>query len=204
MRSAKRRILPDDKLVRYSKEHLYYEIEMFFGVGIELSRIHFPPGDKLAIVHRNALLESFVVHLRNLLLFLYPHDPGKEDVVSNDYFLDTVNDWKRARPKETRALVEARNRAHREVAHLTSFRRERGTPQGWPVAELMGALKPILKIFVDNASDKRLDRSLKTLVDSTDLNTIQPALTDTSTKSIAVGGFYAANEPVIVGSKFPC
>jgi len=52
----------------------------------------------------------------------------------------------------------------------------------------MQELKPVLQIFVDNASTTRLDGAVKTLVESIDLNTKLYFLTDASTKSVGVAG----------------
>ncbi len=52
-------------LLDYSQEHLSYEIDMFFGILEMLS-----PTDTGATRLKNAKIESFVVHLRNLIVFL--------------------------------------------------------------------------------------------------------------------------------------
>ena len=185
--SAKQRSLSEAELLEYSKEHLRYEIEMFFGVGILLSETALPANDNEAVI-RNALVESFVIHLRNLLLFLYPHSHGDNDVISDDFFVDTVKDWKCNRPKITSALEDARTRSHREISHLTAFRRDgRGESKDWPVLQLMQEIKSVLQAFVNNASAARLDSSMKSLVDSIDPTKTFRAVTDPSTASLQVG-----------------
>ena len=56
--------------------------------------------DVLERVTHFALLESFEMHLRNLLQFIYPRDPQSGEVISNDFFDDDLQ-WKRETIKET-------------------------------------------------------------------------------------------------------
>lgn len=167
--SGKRRSLSDAELTKYSKDHLHYEIEKFFDVGSLFLRTALPlTGDEAVI--RIALLESFVIHLRNLLFFLYPHSRKSDnDVISNYFFVDIVKDWQRNRPRITPALDNARTRSHREISHLTVFRRDgRSESKEWPVFQLMQDIKQVLRAFVDNALAARLDSSVKGLVYSID------------------------------------
>ena len=175
----------DTQLLAYSKEHLHYEIDMFFRVGMQLSQSDWASQEPTVVTSRNALIESFLIHLRNLLLFLYPYGAEDEDVISDDYFEKPIEDWKRKRTTESGTFREARARASQEVCHLTVSRQPL---QKWLFAELMQELKPVLQIFVDNASTTRLDGAVKTLVESIDLNTKLYFLTDASTKSVGVAG----------------
>jgi hypothetical protein len=182
----KREILRDDALLEYSKKHLRYEIEMFFGLSEMLSKVP-PPGDDTApptIISYNALVESFAIHLRNLVSFFYPSSRIKPlDVLCTDFFERGVPEWRDKRPKLSRALDEARTRAHREISHLTKLRRDREDPfKGWRCAELAVMLKPALTAFVENASNAKLHCDVKTLVNSIGLTV--PVTTNPSTTSI--------------------
>jgi len=160
--------MSDAELSAYSKEHLGYEIKMFFNTGVLLSTVQFPKNDDRAVTYKNALVESFATHLRNLLLFVYPYSHEEPDVISDYYFSDPITDWKQKRPKETNELREARQRASQEISHLTVFRREVDEDKLWPVPELMQSIKAVLQVFVDNAADTKLHPSVKNLlVDST-------------------------------------
>jgi hypothetical protein len=177
---------------------------MFFGVGIILSKPVSPPTDNEAVILRNTLVEAFVTHLRNLLLFLYPQGPGADDVISDDFFADAVKDWRTNRRKITPALTDARTRAHKEISHLTVLRRDgRGKSKDWPILQLMQEIKPVLQAFVDHASAAKLDPSVKTVVDSIDLTITSRTVTDASSKTIIVGGLSATNQPTFVSSSFP-
>ena len=155
-------LLSDDELLKYSEQHLKYEIEMFFHVGIKLLQTNCSKDDPDSVMHQNILVESFAIHLRNLLLFLYPYGSDERDVTSNYFFNDRITDWNQKRPKETESLRNLRTRASQEISHLTVLRRD-GTddPQGWPIQKIMDEMKPILEIFVNNASSQKLDGSVK-------------------------------------------
>ena len=169
--SSPARFLSDNELLNYSKEHLRYEIWMFLSSGSELSRIRFSESDSTAIFYKNALVESFANHLRNLLLFLYPYSAKDDDVISDYFFVDPIADWKRKRPTESATLRNARERASREISHLTVLRRD-GNDESkvWQVTELMEEIRTVLKVFVENASSTKLDRSVLDVL-STPLNT---------------------------------
>src|SRR6266576_755883 len=133
---------------------------MFFRTGVELSRINFPKSDATAVTYKNALVESFAIHLRNLLLFLYG-DGKKNDIHSDDFFLDPINDWRKARPREGKFLKDARERASREISHLTVLRQNPSNL--WPVSQLMNEIQCVLRTFVERASPTKLDPSVKAL-----------------------------------------
>ena len=176
----------DAQLLEYSKVHLKYEISMFFGTGIQLSTIQFPP-DGTADIYKNALIESFATHLRNLLLFLYPDRPHEKDVIAHDFFSDTVRDWPCHKPKIPRELSDALIRSHREISHLTVDRRDgKNASKDWFFLNLMQELIPVLKQFTENASPEKLHADVKLSVDSVQLGTTRSPITDASTKTIAV------------------
>jgi len=179
--------LTDAELLRYSEQHLRYEIEMFFQVGIKLMITRFSKDDRDSVLQENVLLESFATHLRNLLLFLYPRRVDERDVISDYFFLNSITDWKQKRPKEKESLRNLRTRASQEISHLTVLRRD-GTDnsEGWPIREILDEIKPILKTFVNNASSDKLHSSVKTTLDAINVKSTlatYSAPTDVSTKA---------------------
>jgi hypothetical protein len=72
-------------------------------------------------VINNALLESFVIHARALLDFLYAERPRSDDVIAED-FLSSPNDWPKIRPPKTDLLKTIHRRVGKEAAHLTYAR----------------------------------------------------------------------------------
>lgn len=188
------------ELLNYSDVHLTYEIQMFFGSGIQLLRNFYDESDEASFIIYNALLESYVTHLRNLINFIYPANADENDVISNEYFEDIIEDWQKYRPKLSRSLEGARTRASREIAHLTIFRRDDDdSSKRWKILQLMKEIQALLGTFISNASPARLHVSVKNAVNSIDLTKISQTVTDPSSKSIKVGGYSATNQ--IKGTK---
>lgn len=72
------------------------------------------------IFSKNALLETFAIHSRNLIDFLFPPLKAyKTDVTIKDYMDDPGN---QQIPECPGILEEARTKAHKQVAHLTTDR----------------------------------------------------------------------------------
>jgi hypothetical protein len=107
--------LSPKKLLDYSREHLFYEIWMFRTTAAILAKGGLHP------VLKNAVIESFVIHLRNLIDFLYSDNPQPDDVVAADFF-DDPKKWSSSRPTMSSTLARARKRANKEIGHLTTRR----------------------------------------------------------------------------------
>jgi hypothetical protein len=144
----------DADLLAYSAEHVSYEFDMFLWsarVCSSVARISGPsPEDEARL--NCALIENFVVHLRNVIEFLYRRKPRSTDVVAVD-FCDS-GAW---RPTITRVLKAARKRADKELAHLTTARIA-GAPPGkeWDFIGLEAELRPVMRCFVKKALPSRL------------------------------------------------
>jgi hypothetical protein len=138
---AKRIPLTDRELLDYSKEHVVYELWMFCTVGQALTAPL-----QMTEALRNALIESFVIHLRNLIDFFYPGQVQSDDVVAAEFF-ENSDDWPNL-SSISPVLSNARTRAHKEVSHLTR-KRFAGTPpeKGWEIPELMCEMKAVLDQF---------------------------------------------------------
>lgn len=152
----------NEYLLRYSEEHLLYEVSMLFGLVKILSVTKKSEGG-LDNIEKNALLESFGIHLRNLIDFLYCTVKKQDDVVAAD-FLDE-GEWSRIRPEITKTLSYARTRANKEFMHLTS-RRISGTPDNkqWEFRALSTEIKPALKLFVESADSGKLSPKTVSLI----------------------------------------
>lgn len=92
----------------------------------------------------NALLESFVIHVRVLLDFLYAERPRSDDVIAED-FLPCPDEWSSIRPPKTELLETIRRRVGKEAAHLTYARLD-VTPEtkGW---EFLAIAEDISRAF---------------------------------------------------------
>ena len=136
----------DQQLLDYSYEHLMHEITMFWETADLL-----PKGRKGSTEYV-ALLESFALHLRNLIEFL-TFGPKDEYVRAHQFFEDP-DDWRPDRPPE---LTTLHGRASNEVAHLTT-RRVSGSPpeKDWHTDQILQQIEPILSKFATEASRKKL------------------------------------------------
>jgi hypothetical protein len=142
------KIPPDDaELLHYSREHLLHELTMLWETA------HALPLHKEGSTEYVALIESFAIHLRNLLEFLF--QPIRRDYVRALHFFDNPVDWKHTgATQEWGALY---NRASHEVEHLTTGRVDGNPPnKRWPVNEILAKIEPLLKGFAATASGSKL------------------------------------------------
>ena len=110
--------------------------------------------NEVAIVLRNAIIESFVLHLRNLLDFFYT--PPRKTDVSATMFYDSGHlppDF----PPESAILNISHRRAHKEMSHITTERHWEGNPaKVWEFHRLMMEIMPLVEKFLLTASAARL------------------------------------------------
>jgi hypothetical protein len=107
-----------------ASHHLGYEIQMFFGM-VSLLRAWAKlsnPG-----MDGNAFLESFVIHLRNLVDFFFPRPNSRStDITVGNFFEGSGKSWVPPAGsfllQDAAALQKLRKRADREIAHLTLHR----------------------------------------------------------------------------------
>ena len=150
------RRITQEKL-RLVSDHLWYEIWMFRTMALVL--FHGFLG-KRGPIH-NAVLESFGIHVRGLLDFLYAEKPGEDDVVAEHYF-STYQEWHNARPEISDYLRKARRRVNKEMAHLTYTRLSvGGEAKGWDVPLLASEIERVLKVFIELVPKDRLGESWK-------------------------------------------
>lgn len=132
----------DDEL-RAASDHLYYEIQMLRGTMALLAT-----GTNGQSVLSNALIESFTIHARALMHFLYPLGrPQPSDVLAENFF--DAGDWMAMRPDEPAVFGTARGRVNKEIAHLT-YDRQLVTPElkGWDFVTLGNAILEIMQTFL--------------------------------------------------------
>ena len=155
--------LSEPELLAYSRAHLRYELWMFLRTGQYLVDTPDPTNEAERVLE-NAMVESFVIHLRNLISFLYSERVESKDIVAADFFQD-ANAWYQRRPTISQSLKKARERSHKEVVHLTTDRIAEKTPEKeWPVSKLVGEIQRLMRLFANLASPQRLDRSVNELL----------------------------------------
>jgi hypothetical protein len=146
-----RSIRSDEDLRKISTD-LYYEVWMLESLARAMASGALGKGP-LA----NAVLEAFTIHVRGVMDFLYSESPRPDDVIAQD-FLPSNIDWQRVRVAPTAALKLARERAGKEVAHLT-YARLNVTPEAkpWPFLEIAQDVSKAFGVFLQNASKDKLD-----------------------------------------------
>jgi len=138
------------ELTDYSREHLTYEIKMlmFLANSPTLKQVN---EDDNQYSKRMAHVESFVLHLRNLIDFFEPLSPRNDDVIVTDFlpFQTKIS-------SPTEKLEKARIRANKELAHLTADRQS-GSPETkeW-ASDLLNDLSILLSEFIDKADNNYL------------------------------------------------
>jgi hypothetical protein len=149
------------KLRAYSDEHVAYEVSMFFGA-VAARRAQFAASD-IALGHfvDMAIIEAFAIHLRNLVAFCYPDSfrAFPDDVLAHHFIASSspFAAWAQARPQLTTTLRRAKERADREMGHLSrdriAGRRPRKT---WDFPGLAYEARTLLAAFVNVADPARL------------------------------------------------
>ena len=99
--------------LKEASEHLFYEIQMFRATALGLASGLFPQGP----LH-DAVLESFLIHVRNLLHFMYPERPKPSDVLATDYF-QSPQEWLRLCGDLPPSLTNVKPRINKHVAQIT-------------------------------------------------------------------------------------
>jgi hypothetical protein len=138
-------MMTNEDLTQFSGVHLLYELKMFWWLTEVTPYME-------GSMH-SALLESWVVHLRNLICFFCRPERNKDNVLAQDFF-DSPCEWLEA---ESPTLKAARERANKELSHITESRKYvGGKDKAWQVARLFGEIEQIAKKFVAEASKKKL------------------------------------------------
>jgi hypothetical protein len=138
-------------LLAYANEHISYEVKMLAGAAIASVSPRTASDELLKLFLDNVIVEAFGHHCRNLIHFLYPEYVGAmdSDVVA-DHFIPAarLDEWRVARGALPPSLEQARRRANKEMAHLTSQRMD-GTPpeKNWDIKGLATLLGEKLQTF---------------------------------------------------------
>jgi hypothetical protein len=138
--------LSDSELAAYSGEHLLYELQYLWFTRKELGWLTEPQPMS------SVLIESFGIHLRNLIDF-FCTPAGKErddDVIASDFCVG----WNE--PLSS-TLKDARERANKELSHLTLGRKSGLDPsKPWDVDGLYKEIMTIASRFTSQASQTKL------------------------------------------------
>lgn len=129
----------EDELREYAWEHVRYEITHFVrgAQAIEAACA--------ALFPMNFAVETFALHLRNLLDFFAPRRPRPTDVCAHHLY----KGWEA--PELNVYLKEARWMADKHIAHLTTDRTADIDMKEWAVEPIIFSLKPIIERFAEGA-----------------------------------------------------
>jgi len=132
-----------------ASEHVCYEIWMFDQIGRALA--HGLVGIGPA---QNAFINSFAIHARNLIDFLYKSiSKAKSDMIIAEHYFDDPKEWKAIRPELTTSLKRVKIRCDKQVAHLT-FTRQR--KENWYFVNIASEIFKVVNVFIDNIDHKLL------------------------------------------------
>jgi len=140
--------------LKKASEHLRYELDMLNSVAQALATNFAGAG-----VLNNAMLESFAVHVRSLIFFLFPENPKPDDVLATHFVSDPAA-FEAARGVKSEILKKAQSRAGKEVAHLT-YQRLTVTEEtkGWRFVEIATEINRVMKIFQQHADQSKLSET---------------------------------------------
>src|SRR6266545_1252002 len=120
--------------------HVAYECDMLIGTAAKL--LESPPGD---VIEQNALIESFLLHVRQLHQFFYRDQRRWDtDILAIDY----GPAWPSARPADSAVLKELSTVVGSKVAHLTVPRLQK---ESYRIREGGRALLTVIRKFLDLA-----------------------------------------------------
>jgi len=144
---------PDPRL---ADPHLRYEIDMFREL---LPILHDPP-PSLAI--RNALIESFLLHTRILINFLYPSGSHTDDIVPTTF----SSNWSETRSSTPPSLKRVREQANKRLAHLTTLRyKVEPSQRPWPLQTIVTDIGTALVRFAKQTPDDKLSPETRTSIE---------------------------------------
>lgn len=156
---------PSDDERRKASEHVAYEIERPCGTVQDIQQIHLDhhAGRNPSQWTRDALVESWTIHLRNTMHFLRGTEARTSDILAEDYFDGSQwYDLLTAIPGRSAVVAgvdEAQLdwRINKEIVHLT-YNRIGITPEQklWPIGEISRHLGRDLLVFVEHVAATRV------------------------------------------------
>ena len=140
-------------------DHLKYEIDMFSALAKTLSLGSLALDMFGSIVVKNALLESFLLHERNIIDFLYGETKYKTDITYKDFLKN------RTEPFINEGIREDRERnIDKEILHLTEIRCEQEKTK-WNVLSEYCFLAEYIKKCIDEIEKTEIDDNGKKILE---------------------------------------
>lgn len=100
-------------------------------------------------IEENVYLESFLLHLRNLIEFLYSEEEKySTDIIARRFYESQIKYCQSIGAKPPMFSKAFINRLHKKLAHLSSFRViEPEEEKGWNIKEIYNVIMPSIKKF---------------------------------------------------------
>jgi hypothetical protein len=135
--------------------HLHYEYWMLISLANAMSTGIFGK-ERL----NNALVESFTIHTRIILDFLYSEEPRNDDVVAEDYI--DPGEWHKLRTQKSLLLQGVHKRVGKEIAHLT-YSRQQVTDEDkkWPFLQIANEINVVFQQFLSTVNRDLLGSNWK-------------------------------------------
>ena len=146
--------------LKKASEHLHYEWDMlnYLAQAMSERRLGKAQGNEDAVLS-NAMIESFAVHVRNLIFFLFTEEPKLDDVLATHFVSDPAA-FKTACGVKSEILKNAQSRAGKEVAHLTYDRLKfTAETRAWRFVEIATEVHRVMKIFLQHADQSTLSET---------------------------------------------
>ncbi len=140
----------ETQLSEMARRHLAYEIKMVRETAQALRGKGIGPRS-----FRNAMLETFLIHYRNLLDFFYADKRRSlsHDVRAADFVADYPR-WRERRPRMDKEATSNRERVNAQLAHLT-YRRLKYEERHWSDRRMARQIEEILQIFIEQLPPHR-------------------------------------------------
>ncbi len=113
--------------------------------------------DNQDIAYRNALLEGFLLHARNLIHFLWGRD--KQDDVLASHFFNDKRFWENHRPQMSQFLTDQLLKINKRLTHLTYARLK--IDQHWDMPKISKEIEQCLDKFLRSVPPERLSDSFR-------------------------------------------
>jgi hypothetical protein len=156
----------------FADKHLWYEILMTGSLAARMKRhaVLFDNGlssddgrladEVLEMPGRNADIESFAIHARNLWAFLYLKKPQGGDVVAANYF-DDRDEWFKVRgPRDKKSLGRINSRVPVEIGHI-SLGRQKEYDRQWEYEAIWRDLANVMDVFLKNVPGDRVSAAFR-------------------------------------------
>jgi len=159
--------LTDIELKNYAENHIRYEHEMLLWSARILAFLgKVKVRGFIAWTIKNALLNTFGIHARNLTLFLYPGNSKQPTDVAIDNYISSTDLINNLTPI-SKNLEKVKEKANKQVAHLTTNRIEyEKKGKEWEFLKIANEIKTIFAKIASCIPGEKISNEFKrTLAD---------------------------------------